>query len=287
MARAWAEEICECSGTNYAVSESKNFLIVSALPKRLIRDTSKFLDRSLLAILKNLEGVANDSGYGMHVVFVFDTIDHYYNYISHFHGEGVHPMSGGMCITSSGYTHFAVPATDLSAFRSPLVHEMTHVLVEHLPLPIWLNEALAMRMEEEICRSPVFHIDREIYDKHAAHWNAETVQQFWSGGSWEIHGDSFELSYNLAQVLWRKLESDLRAPRSELLGFVADSNWSDGGESACQNRFGISLADLVRDFLGEGDWTPKPEMWKPKVESTSDPRTTNCRRDIPLAHDLE
>jgi hypothetical protein len=111
-------------------------------------------------------------------------------------------------------------------------------------------------MEEVICNSEIFQLDQEIYEQHTEHWNTHTIQQLWTGESWEIPGNSFELSYNLAQVLWRKIESDLVAPRDAILKFISNAHFEDSGESAFQSIFQLSLGDLVTDFLGEGQWSP-------------------------------
>ena len=118
-----------------------------------------------------------------------------------------------------------------------------------------------MRMEQLICASDIFHLDHEIYNRHAAHWNEGTIQQFWTGESWDLPGDSFELSYNLAQVLWRKIEADLSASRAEILQFILGAHLEDAGEAACHAIFDLSLGDLVMDFLGEGAWAPEPTKW--------------------------
>ncbi len=126
-------------------------------------------------------------------------------------------------------------------------------------------------MEQVICGSSTFHLDQEIYDKHTAHWNEKTIQQFWTGESWKIPGDSFELSYNLAQVLWRKIEVDLSAPRNGILQFVSDAHADDGGEAACRAIFDLSLGDLVMGFLGEERWAPEPTKWPNKsLAATAD-----------------
>jgi len=90
-------------------------------------------------------------------------------------------MSGGVCL-SPGYTHFVMPMNEwFAGYRSVLVHELTHVLLQRLPVPPWLNEALAMRMEEVVCGETIFRMDEELYERHAAMWDAETIQLFWSG----------------------------------------------------------------------------------------------------------
>lgn len=264
--RSWVERIREQLGGDYQIVETANFMILSEAPMRVMKDACKSYEDSLKRVLENLEGLASDDGYGKRVVLMFASIDDYYGYINYFYEEGESPMSGGVCISAEGYIHFAFPTTDYSSYRTVLVHELTHGCMGHLPIPSWLNEALAMRMEQVICDSDIFHLDQEVYDKHIAHWDAETIQQFWTGESWHISGDSFQLSYNLAQVLWRKIEIDLAAPRSEILQFVLAADLADGGEAACQAVFDLSLGDLVMDFLGEGNWAPSPGKWNNKPD---------------------
>ena len=107
---------------------------------------------------------------------MFARIEDYYRYISYFYGEGKHPMSGGVCLSGEGYIHFAFPTPDYLSYRTVLVHELTHGCLGHLPIPCWLNEAIAMRMEEVICEVQTFHMDEDIRDRHFAHWNAKSIQ---------------------------------------------------------------------------------------------------------------
>ena len=193
VSQQWVGRIRDSLGGNYKIHETKNFLILLDAPERVTRDACEYFEGALRAILFNLDGIASDDGYGKHVVFMFSEADEYYRYIHHFDPDGENPMSGGSCIADWGYVHFAFPTTDHSSYRTVFVHEMTHGCLTHLKIPLWLNEALAMLMEKEICGTEVFAIDQEIYDKHVAHWDSETIQQFWTGSSWNIPGESFEL----------------------------------------------------------------------------------------------
>lgn len=272
--RAWVERIREKLGGDYQVHETPNFLILSEAPMHVIKDACRSYENSLKRILLSLDGVASDQGFGKHVLMMFASLDDYYGYVSYFYPDGESPMSSGVYLSGEGYAHFAFPTTDYSSYRTVLVHELTHGCLGHLPIPAWLNEALAMRMEQVICASDIFHLNQEVYDKHSAHWNEGTIQQFWTGESWRIPGDSFELSYNLAQVLWRKIESDLGAPRSAILQFISDAHFDDGGEAACQAVFDLSLGDLVMDFLGEGAWAPTPNKWPNQAAHATPTRAT-------------
>ncbi len=263
--RGWIDLIRDKLGGDYRVYETTNFMILSEAPMRVIKDACRSYEDSLTRILASLAGIASDEGYGKHVVMMFASIEDYYSYISYFYSEGEHSMSGGVCLSGEGYVHFALPTTDYSSYRTVLVHELSHGCLGHLPIPPWLNEALAMRMEQVICGSDTLQLDQELYDKHTAHWNEETIQKFWTGQSWDVPGDSNELSYNLAQVLWRKIEVDLAAPREEILHFISSAHWDDAGEGACRSVFELSLGDLVMDFLGEGSWNPEPTKWPIKA----------------------
>jgi hypothetical protein len=257
----WANQLCHDLAGDYQVHESPNFLVITEAPDHIARDACSSYESALKQILGSLAGVASDAGFGKQLVLMFARLDEYYRYITYFYPEGEHPMSGGVCLNGEGYLHFVFPTPDYSSYRTVLVHELTHGCLAHLPLPTWLNEALAMRMEEVVCGSTDFALDGELYDRHVAHWNADSIQGFWTGESWSIPGDSFELSYSLAQVLWRKIEVDVGASNDQIRRFIATSQAGDGGEGACQSIFGRSLGDLVAGFLGEREWKPNPGTW--------------------------
>ena len=268
-ATVWIRRLADQLGAGYRVDGSRNFILLSAKSQR---DAANFLhlcESSLEEILECLEGAASDAGYGRHVIFIFASDDDYYRYVAPLYPDGESPMSGGMCI-SRGYSHIVMPPSEPAGHHTSMVHELTHVCLAHLPLPAWLNEALAMRMEQLVCGTATFVLDGEVHRRHQAHWNCETIQQFWSGRSWTIPGDSFELSYNLAEVLWRKIEGELSAPREVVIGFIAAADWRDAGNSAFREIYDLGLADLVEDFLGEGDWSPRPETWEPPPASSGD-----------------
>ena len=255
----WVERLCRQLRGKYRVWETPNFLILTEASDRISRDVCKTCEATLKHILTSLPEIASDEGFGKHVVLMIASLKDYYRYISYFYSEGEHPMSGGVCLDGDGYVHFAFPTIDYFSYGTILVHELTHTCLADRPIPAWLNEAIAMRMEETLCGSKTFVLDREIYERHVAYWNVDTIQTFWSGESWQIPGESFELSYNLAQVLWRKIELDIGASREAIMKFIATAKSSDGGEAACRSIFKMSLADLITSFLGKGKWKPAPD----------------------------
>ncbi|MDZ7618385.1 MAG: hypothetical protein U1E05_15375 [Patescibacteria group bacterium] len=263
-ARQWVEGIRHAFGPRYEVHETSRFLILTAASAGIARDVCQFCEWSLHCILQYLAGVAAEAGHGKHVVMMFEALDEYYDYIAHYYPEGSHPTSGGVYL-DNGYGHFAVPVPDYFSYRNALAHELTHACLSHRSIPQWLNEAIAMRMEGALTDVYAFHFDRQLHQRHSAWWNANSIQSFWSGESWTVPGAGFELSYSLAQILWRKIEVDLRATREAVLQFIAGASIDDAGEESCRATFKRSLGDLVADFLGKGDWAPNPAAWPTRV----------------------
>ena len=260
-ARCWVEKLRENLGARYHVVETNHFLVLSALPTKGGSEIGGFCERVRETLLTRLEGVAVDWGYGLHVLVLFDDGNEYFRYVCHFCPEGDLPMSGGMWITAGGYGHCAIHAGSESYLRTCIVHELTHCFCHARALPLWLNEAMAMRMEGWICGRHHIQLDRELYRRHREFWNAETIQRFWSGQLWGEPGDGFELAYVLSAILWRKIEVDVNPNDFVMLGFLQEAKWEDAGQAAFRKWFDLDLGDLVEDFLGEGDWNPRPERW--------------------------
>ncbi len=246
---SWLNAIGAEYGESYRIHESENFALLSDEDDRYLRIFSEFLERTLGRILKTLDGIALEEGYGKHVAIIFTDIDQYYDYISRFFpDDGEFGMSGGMYL-NEGYGHFVFPSQDITLAEPIAVHELTHACLNHLPIPLWLNEGLAVCMEDVLAGNHLY-LDKRIIAKHQRYWNENTIQSFWNGESFHASDEGQELSYNLAHVLVRYLSADLAVLRE----FVLNAQSSDSGDSACRAAFGINLAELASSFLGEGDW---------------------------------
>lgn len=262
VARRWTARLCGQFGPDYRCHDSPNFLLVSSAPAAVIRDARAFCEKARKEILHSLAGVASDANYGPNVVLMVRELERYYAYLAHYYPDGDHPQSGGVFLHGDGFLHVVLTAPDGAFYRASLAHELTHSWVAHLPLPAWLNEALAMRMEDALGVGQGLRLDRERYERHVAHWTAGTIQQFWSGEAWNRDDQGFELAYELARVLWRKIEVDLKARPEDARAFLRDAHANDAGAGAFQRAFGLPLEELVADFLGEGSWRPDPDSWR-------------------------
>ncbi|MGI9236370.1 MAG: hypothetical protein ACR2QZ_03190 [Woeseiaceae bacterium] len=256
-ARTWVNATTERLPDGYRVEESDNFLIMSAQDGRYVELLSKFLERALKKIMSNLGGIALDEGYGKHVVLIFNEQEPYYQYMSYFFPEeGEFILSSGVFLNSE-YGHFAFPFLEMASAEPTSAHELTHACLRHLPIPLWLNEGFAVTMEDEICGFQPLQMEPERFREHRAFWNAETIQEFWSGFSFNRTDKGSGLSYELARFCLRSLAHDYDA----FALFANTANFEDGGERAAIEVFGGSLGGVIHQFFGDGDWSPRPGEW--------------------------
>ena len=113
-------------------------------------------------------------------------------------------------------------------------------------------------MESAITGFNPFKLDQQKHHKHLGFWSEEEIQEFWSGKSFSRPDEANELSYQLAQLITRTLAENHDA----FYAFVNDAHYSDAGEKSLQTHFGLSLADIISNVFGEGDWEPKPQQWQ-------------------------
>ncbi len=256
--KAWQAECMLWLGTlakelpgDYRISDTENFTILSDEGDRYIKVFSSFLELTRKRILSTLKGIASDEGFGKHVVIIFKDLDHYYDYVSAFFPEeGEFGMSSGMYI-NNGYGHFVFPTQDMHYAEPIAVHELTHACLSHLPIPTWLNEGLAVLMEDVLAGNTLY-IDKEIVAKHHQYWTEENIQDFWSGASFYATDEGQELSYHLAHVLLRNLSQNFNV----LVRFTNLATAEDSGESAAMQAMGVSVGHLLESFLGKGNWAP-------------------------------
>ncbi len=245
----WLNAVSEQFGSDYRVEESPNFSIMSNESPRYIKVFSEFLESKLKQIVRTLDGIASDKGYGKHVAMIFQDIDQYYEYVDMFFpDEGEFGLSSGMYI-NEGYGHFVFPSQDIDMAEPIAVHELTHACLAHLPIPLWLNEGLAVLMEEVLAGNTLY-IDKKVVTRHQNYWNKQTIQDFWSGDSFYSSDEGQRLSYHLAHILTRNISQDYLA----FSQFVNNANFEDAGSAASIKYLDYSLEQIVGSFLGEGDW---------------------------------
>jgi len=261
ITRHWLERVRAALGGTYSIVESDHFHFLSTLEEKARTRMLQFLESSRDRLRHTLGDAAWSDTMGKHVILRFTEIDDYYAYIAHFYSEGEHATSAGIFLRG-GYCHIAYyEQLQMDSERMTLAHELAHNLVANLPLPCWLNEALAEAFEADLVGRRFAAVPRDLHAEHEAFWNAETIQEFWRGKSFHtVKGQ--RVSYSLAQVLLDIINREVRPPGDVFRRFVKQSTWQDAGEAAALEQLEVGLGEIASVFLGEGDWTPKPETWK-------------------------
>ncbi len=257
LSRHWLGRVRDGLGGDYALAESAHFHFVSDLPPAERDGQLKFLERARTQILKILGDIADPNGRGKHVVLRFSESDDYYAYLAHYYEEGAYATSGGVFL-NYGYAHIAYPETFPGQDHRALAHELTHNLLSHLPLPPWLNEALAMLFEVQLGGGDYPPLDAEIVSRHRQHWTPATIQEFWRGASFQ-DVEAQELSYSLARVLLSVIQTSIRPAPENFRRFVLSADGADAGAGAMREHLDHELEDLVGHFLGPGEWALSPE----------------------------
>lgn len=254
VATRWLDRLRLALPGDYRIEQSENFQLLcaagNAASDRLLRGCEYCLD----TILRALPDVARDEGYGKRVVLAFHDWPAYYDYLADFFPEeGAFGPSMGAFLDEE-YGHFALCTRSIEQLDRTIAHEMTHALLRHLPLPLWLNEGVTQVVEDLVVGSSSFAMDAELARRHRAYWNERSIHSFWSGDSFRVSDDGQELSYSLAEVLYRNLAADYPGKTG---GFLNAAHFCDAGAEALRTTCQVDLADRVRQFLGPGQWAPR------------------------------
>jgi hypothetical protein len=260
--RAWLLHFRDALGAGFRLDESDGAALVSSLEPDVARATLEYMERTVRRIGAVLEGIVQLAPWGKDILIVFDDEDGYYRYVSHYYSEtGDFAFSGGMHI-NAGCSHFVTVKRELRLLEATIVHEMTHACLEHLPLPTWLNEGLAVNTEQRLAGAPRLALGDpgKLHDKLRRFWSAVRIQDFWSGSAFHLP-DSQALSYELARILVEQLARDWKP----FVQFVLRAERADAGAAAARERLGIDLGELVIALLERDtprSWAPNPAKWE-------------------------
>ena len=253
----WLDKILSALPDSYRQVDSENFHLISSESEKYEKLLLGYFENALRRILQSLNGIASDEGSGKYVALVFSEPDIYYNYISYFYPEeGEFALSAGIYL-NRGYGHFVFPFNEMADAEATAAHEMTHACLAHLPIPLWLNEGLAVTIEDELCGTQPLRMTNERLSEHREFWNEHTIQEFWSGQSFGRPDEGQSLSYELGRYCVRALAHDYDA----FVDFANKASYEDAGDNAAVEVYGGGVGGLIEQFFGENDWSPKPEQW--------------------------
>jgi hypothetical protein len=267
--RGWLLHFRNALGEGYEVHESRHALVLSPYSTRFARGMLEFIEVTRRRIAQTLEGVAAFGEHDREILIVFNDQETYYRYVSHVYpDEGEFAFSSGMFLPA-GCPHFVtMHADETHTVERVIAHEMTHASVAHLRIPLWVNEGLAVNVEGRLMGAPPnLFTPAQMRDKHLAFWSEDTIQQFWSGRSFERTDDGSMLSYDLAQTLVQILAGNWARFRA----FAVAAGYDDAGASAANEHLQLDLGASVAAIFEQehaGGWGPDPKKWFGDVSHT-------------------
>jgi len=254
VAKRWLTQLAHDLGGEAKVYQSDNILCVSDRKAATVRTLLTYAESALKTIRSALKEAAWRGFNGKHVLLIFPDEEKYFSYISYYYPDGTHAMTRGVFIRA-GYVHIAIPVDDMLSTKNTLMHELVHNLLFHLPIPLWLNEGLAVFIEKRMNRLAQ-PLNQEMADKHHGYWNHQTIQEFWTGQSFHQLGEGCPLSYSLGRILVTLMTEK----GQDFITFITKANRRDAGQSAALEILKCNLGDVAGQFLGPGDWSPKQEI---------------------------
>jgi hypothetical protein len=273
--QAWLLHLRESLGARFCLFQTETSALLSSLDKNAVVATLDYMNRTLKRITTVLDGIADVPPWGSDILIVFEDEEQYYTYVSYYYPEdGEYAFSGGMFI-NSGCSHFVTVKSDLRSIEPVIAHEMTHACLSHLPLPLWLNEGLAVNTEHRLTgKTGSIYSPQEMREKHLSYWGIAEIQEFWAGDSFSRTDDGNMLSYDLARILVEQFAKDW----SQFKQFVLAADWQDGGAAAAQDYLGVSLGEAVATLLEKQN----PVLWEPKSRQSKNMDSvavcvSNCR----------
>ena len=262
---AWLVHLRAALGPQYRLVRRGSAVVLSSLDGVEAVAAAQFMNATQERIVSVLDGVARaPEGAGYDILLVLDDEDTYYNYVARYYAEdGEFAFSGGMFI-SHGCGHFVTrKAKELKDVEPVIVHELTHGSLSHLPIPLWLNEGLAVNTEERLSPGQAkTHTARQRDVLHRKFWNAQTIQEFWSGHSYSRPDEGNMLSYDLGRLLVQHLSSDWQ----RFAAFANAAHADDGGLAAARDILGVELGELVKALFEVPEpapsWSPQAALWR-------------------------
>lgn len=258
--RAWLAHFRDTLGTAHLL-ETRDAWVLSSYEPGLAKAVAAYVSTTRGRIVRLLEGIARFEGKS--IFLALDTQEQYYQYVANYYPEdGEFAFSGGMYI-NYGCPHFVTVKQELHILEPVIAHEMTHSAVAHLELPLWLNEGIAVTTENNISTGQQrAHRDQvELIGKHLSFWNAEKLQEFWTGESFQRTDEGNELSYDLAAQMVGLAGRHWDA----FVKFATSTRRDDGGAAAAKAAFDLDLGQLAAMALNvapQAGWSPDPGSWK-------------------------
>lgn len=244
LVRRWLKEQAPLMHETYAVYDSEHFLLMTGLSGQRARLLLEFAEQTWKKILKDLGGAGRDKGDGPLALLHFRGGKRYSGYLAPFGPPDTDWTAHPGCFLHDGYPRVALLGEDQNALERNLPRQLTHAALNHLEMPMWLEEGLTIVMQSRFGKSQP--PGPEDIQKTAEFWSKVDLQHFWSGYAFTKSGEAYILAWLLAgRILGHYSGEALR-------GFLTGADRKDGGAAAARENLGCTLESLVQGVLEQG-----------------------------------
>lgn len=254
----WLKRLAGALGGGYSFHETENYFFITTRDAASIKATAQLLDDARAYVLRTLGKAAGIRHVRKLVILRLNTEDAVWTVLE--------TVQADSPLASQFFRPGGWPLAFCESRRPSDEHwRMVRSLIDHvltyLPLPFWLVTALGQSLCVDLLGGRFAVLTEETHALHLRCWNAQSIQDFWSGKTF-FDDEWASLSYSLAPVLLDIIRRELHPDFAKVQRFIQTASYEDGGESAAQRFFGISLGEIAGVFLGEEtDWTPRPAAW--------------------------
>lgn len=242
---------------SYTLWEDQSGFILSTLDQNLSLAALAFIYRAKKRILHTLGDIGFENTDAKDTLIICENADDYYRYIMQYFPNNSETIPSSGVFINSGYGHFVTINANLSLIEPVIIHELTHSCLSNLPLPVWLNEGLAVSIEKHLTRNSTTEFSHhQMQHMHTNYWTTKTIQEFWFGQSFNTTASS-RLAYDLAKNMVQLLGKNWK----QFTQFALNAHMNDAGTTSAQKHFDFTLGQCVCILLHQ----PYSDSWEPQL----------------------
>ena len=244
--RAWLLHLRDAMPPPLHLHESPDALVLSAFSRITAKSAAHCVANVRERIGQMLGGIAEQPSGKHSILIVTNDADSFHNYVSIYPSKAHLADSTRGVFINLGCPHLITVHENLWTLEPVIAREMTRGSIEHLELPLWLEEGIAVHTANQIAIS-----GRDAGDSaattanHRAYWNAERFQEFWSGKSFQGTEQAHALSRDLARSIVERLARD----QTSFAEFVTNASRDDGGAAAALGLLKQDLGSIAAAAL--------------------------------------
>ena len=260
MIAAWVDALAEAMQAKHKApldrwrTEGVEGLAPSADLERLKRATTSALT-TIGRALAPIRGEPDEHPIAHITIIAAPTLDAYYDlFDAYLSDDGEFATSGGVYLCASPTNPASLVINfHRYALEHILAHELTHHVLaptskEHGHVPLWLQEGLAMMMEERVTNHSSFVCDHSHMRRHRELWSSIGLGGVLNGEAFlSYEEDQQELSYNLAEAITRSL---LASDPAGVFAFARACLRGEEPARAAVEHLGLGEEAIMRRFLG-------------------------------------